>query len=151
MVFGCKQTAAILTYFRPFASVFSNSFPYKEMKRLMTSPNMSEGMTKVSLRLILWIGVLTKHSTCQIDTTMVRLTFECIDRGWEKGFFMINAPVICIHGPTYGDSRGIAELRCRAITFWLSLQCQGIARVLTLGPLPRWDFLFCRMGLRAGL
>ena len=28
------------------------------------------------------------------------------------------APVICVHGPpTYGDSRGIAGLMCRAITF----------------------------------
>ena len=23
-----------------------------------------------------------------------------------------NTPVICIHGPTYGDSRGIAGVRC---------------------------------------
>ena len=28
-----------------------------------------------------------------------------------------NTPVICIHGPTYGDSRGIAGVRCRTITF----------------------------------
>ena len=28
-----------------------------------------------------------------------------------------NAPVICIHGPTSGDSRGIAGVRCWTITF----------------------------------
>ena len=26
-------------------------------------------------------------------------------------------PVICIHDPTYGDSRGIAGVRCWTITF----------------------------------
>ena len=28
-----------------------------------------------------------------------------------------NTPVICIQGPTYGDSRGIAGVRCWTITF----------------------------------
>ena len=27
-------------------------------------------------------------------------------------FIEDNTPVICIHGPTYGDSRGIAGVRC---------------------------------------
>ena len=72
----------------------------------------------------------------------------------------IYAPVMCIHAPlpTYRDSRGIARLICRAITFWLSLQCRGSAGVITLRQLPRWDFLLpqwdfllCRAGLRRGL
>ena len=33
--------------------------------------------------------------------------------------------VICIHGPTYGDSRGIAGVGCLAVTFLLSPQCRG--------------------------
>ena len=46
---------------------------------------------------------------------------------------------------------GIAWLKCRAITFWLSPQCRGSAGVITLGHLPCLDFLLCRVGQRAGL
>ena len=53
--------------------------------------------------------------------------------------------------PIYGDSRGIAGVRCWTITFWLSPQCQGSVGVITLGHLPCWDFLLCRVGQRAGL
>ena len=41
--------------------------------------------------------------------------------------FMYNEPVICIHPPPSqptGDSRGIAGLMCRVITFWLSQGCK---------------------------
>ena len=62
-----------------------------------------------------------------------------------------NTPVICIHGPTYGDSRGIAGVRCWTITFWLSPQCRGSVGVITLEHLPCWDFLLWRVGQRAGL
>ena len=62
-----------------------------------------------------------------------------------------NTPVICIHGPTYGDSRGIAGVRYWTITFLLSPQCRGSLGVITLGHLPCWDFLLCRVGQRAGL
>ena len=53
--------------------------------------------------------------------------------------------------PSYGDSRGIAGVRCWTITFWLSPQCRGSAGVITLGHLPCWDFLLWRVGQRAGL
>ena len=46
---------------------------------------------------------------------------------------IVNAPVICNHTPTYGVGCRIVGLRCRAITFPLSPQCGGSARVLTLG------------------
>ena len=52
-----------------------------------------------------------------------------------------NAPVICIHAPTYGDSGGIAGLWCRASTFSLFSQCRGSGGVKTLGHLPSLDFL----------
>ena len=47
----------------------------------------------------------------------------------------------------YPPLTGVARLRCRAITF----DCPRSAGGLTLEPLPRWDFLLCRVGLRAGL
>ena len=53
--------------------------------------------------------------------------------------------------PTYGDSRGIAGVRCWTITFLLSPQCRGSVGVITLGHLPCWDFLLRRVGQRAGL
>ena len=53
--------------------------------------------------------------------------------------------------PTYGDSRGKAGVRCWTIAFWLSPQCRGSVGVITLGHLPCWDFLLCRVGQRAGL
>ena len=59
--------------------------------------------------------------------------------------------LICIHGPAYGDSRGIAGVRCWTITFWLSPMCRGSAGFTTLGHLPCWDFLLCRVGQKAGL
>ena len=62
-----------------------------------------------------------------------------------------NAPVIWSTAPTYGDSRGLAGERCWTITFWLSQQCRGSVRGITLGHLPCWDFLLCRVGQRAGL
>ena len=49
---------------------------------------------------------------------------------------------------TYGDSSGIAGLRCRAISRFC---CPHSAGVITLGHLPRWEFLLCRAGQRAGL
>ena len=48
---------------------------------------------------------------------------------------------------SYGDSLGIAGLRCRAITFYLALQSRGSAGEIILGP----DFLLCRVGQRTGL
>ena len=53
--------------------------------------------------------------------------------------------------PTYGDSRGIAGVRCWTITFWLSPLCRRSVGVITLGHLPCWDFLLSRVGQRAGL
>ena len=53
--------------------------------------------------------------------------------------------------PTYGDSRGIAGVRCWTITFELSHQCRGSVGVITLGYLHCLDFLLCRVGQRAGL
>ena len=53
--------------------------------------------------------------------------------------------------PTYGDSRGIAGVRCWTITFLLSPQCQGSVGVIKLGHFPCWDFLLYRLGQRAGL
>ena len=58
-----------------------------------------------------------------------------------------NAPVICIHGPTYGDSRGKVLDNYFLIVPAVPGKCGGI----TLGHLPCWDFLLCRVGQRAGL
>ena len=54
-----------------------------------------------------------------------------------------NTPVISIHGPHLRGRRGMAGVRCWTITF-----CVGVT---TLGHLPSWDFLLCRVGQRAGL
>ena len=48
--------------------------------------------------------------------------------------------------PTYGDSRGLTGIRCWTCTCTFR-KCGGI----TLGHLPCWDFLLCRVGQRAGL
>ena len=62
----------------------------------------------------------------------------------------IYAPVICNHcSPTYGEGWGIAGLKCGAITSRVSPQCRGNDRVLTLGSLPKGDFLLLRVGQRA--
>ena len=53
--------------------------------------------------------------------------------------------------PTYGDSRGIAGVRCCTITFRLFPQYRGSVGVITLGHLPCWDFLMRRVRQRAGL
>ena len=51
--------------------------------------------------------------------------------------------------PTYGEGWGIAGLKCRAISFRVSFQCQGNDGVLTLGSLPQGDFILRRVGQRA--
>ena len=53
-----------------------------------------------------------------------------------------NAPVICIHGTTYGDSRGKVLDNYFLIVPAVPGKCGGI----TLGHLPCWEFLLCRVG-----
>ena len=62
-----------------------------------------------------------------------------------------NAPVICIHGPHLRgypwDSSGKVLDNYFLIVPAVPGKCGGI----TLGHLPCWDFLMCRVGQRAGL
>ena len=58
-----------------------------------------------------------------------------------------NALVILSTAPTYGDSRGKVMDNYFLIVPAVPGTCGGI----TLGHLPCWDFLLCRVGQRAGL
>ena len=62
-----------------------------------------------------------------------------------------NAPVICIHGPHLRgypwDSRG----KVLDNYFLIVPAVPGKCGDITLGHLPCWDFLLCRVGQRAGL
>ena len=53
--------------------------------------------------------------------------------------------------PTYGDSRGIAGGKVLDNYFLIVPAVPGKCGGITLGHLPCWDFLLCRVGQRAGL
>ena len=62
-----------------------------------------------------------------------------------------NAPVICIHGPHLREQPWDSRSKVLDHYFFIVPAVPGKYGGITLGHLPCWDFLLCRVGQRAGL